>query len=156
MGQDDSRWRRPAPPLFQGKHTMEPDFGNLQFNANHATDMRAQTVGGGQKLVIYALLVNIAVVAAVVASLGRGPGVEPNLLLMLFILAGRIGGFLMGVYGLLQVARGLGWSTLAKVAMVIALLVPYVNVVLLLVVNSLATAFLRRSGYKVGLVGAYK
>jgi len=98
-------------------------------------------VASGQKLIIYAILVNFLTVG-------------------LCALIGDIGGLLgivvivMSLVGMFRLASGLGYSTGKKIMFVILLLVPLIGLITLLVLNSRATKVLREGGYKVGLLGA--
>jgi hypothetical protein len=60
----------------------------------------------------------------------------------------------MGLVGFFMLASGLGYSVLLIILLAILMLIPLINVITLLVLNSRATAVLRAGGYKVGLLGA--
>lgn len=98
-------------------------------------------VASGQKLIIYAILVNFLTLGLQVAF---GD------------IAGLVGiaAIIMSLVGMFRLASGLGYSTGAKIGLVILLLVPLVGLITLLVLNSRATKALRGAGYKVGLLGA--
>ncbi len=104
-----------------------------------ASDMHR--VARGQKLIVYACVIYLAAMALQVAF---GP---PANLLNLLALP-------LALIGLVRLAGGLGYSSLAKVLLVALMLVPIVNLITLLIVNSRATSALRAAGYKVGLLGA--
>jgi len=98
----------------------------------------------GQKLLIYAILINIAALAL------RGMlGPAPIALLGLATLVLSI----MGIFGM---ASALQFSTAAKVLLAIVMLIPFVNLIVMLVLNAKATKALRVGGYVVGLLGASK
>jgi hypothetical protein len=58
------------------------------------------------------------------------------------------------LFGLLRLTSGLGYSAGDKLFFAVLLVVPGAGVLTLLYLNAKATAFLRRAGYKVGLLGA--
>lgn len=95
----------------------------------------------GQKIIIYAILVNFLTIGLRVAF-GE-----------IAVLVGIVA-VVMSVVGIFRLASGLGYSTGAKVVLVILVLMPLINLITLLVLNSRATKALRAAGYKVGLLGA--
>jgi hypothetical protein len=99
-----------------------------------------EKVASGQKLIISSILVNV---------LGFG------LQAAFGDIAGLVGlvAIVMSLVGMFRLASGLGYSTGAKIGLVILLLVPLVGLITLLVLNSRATKTLRGAGYKVGLLG---
>jgi len=100
-----------------------------------------EKVAYGQKLIIYAILVQFLTVG-LQAAFGD--------------IAGLVGiiAIAMSLVGILHLASGLGYSISAKIVLVILILVPLVGLITLLVLNSRATKVLRAAGYKVGLLGA--
>ena len=102
---------------------------------------RIEKIASGQKLIIYAILVNF-LTFALMAVFGD--------------LAGVVGivAIVMSFVGMFRLAGGLGYSTAAKILLVILLLVPLIGLITLLVLNSRATKALREAGYTVGLLGA--
>jgi hypothetical protein len=104
---------------------------------------RIEKVASGQKLIIYAILVNFLTIG-LVAVFGDIAGLV------------AIVAIVMSFVGMFRLAGGLGYSTAAKVLLVVLLVVPLVGVITLLVLNSRATKALREAGYKVGLLGARK
>ena len=105
----------------------------------HGRDV--EQIASGQKLVIYAILVNLA---TVVLQLTVGP------------IAGllNIASLVMSVVGIVRLGRGMGLGRGSRMLLVVAMFLPLVNLITLLVLNSRATAHLRNAGYKVGLLGA--
>jgi hypothetical protein len=101
-----------------------------------------EKVAGGQRLVIWGILVNIA-------AWGLQLAISPFLGLLLSL--GAIGLSLVGIF---RLATGMGYATAVKILLLVAMLVPIVNVLLLLTVNARATRRLRAAGYRVGLLGA--
>jgi len=102
-----------------------------------------EKVASGQKLIIYAILVNF-LTAALVAAFGN---IE---------IAGLLGiaAIVMALIGMFRLAGGLGYSTAVKIILLVLLIIPLISLITLLVLNSRATKALRGAGYKVGLLGA--
>lgn len=134
---------------------METGFDAQAHGGEHGAEQRAEKVARGQKTVIYALLLNIAVVAMLAVP---GPDLSDGMAVLVTVasLLLRVVAFGMGIYGILTIGTGLGWSALAKVGTIILLILPLVNLITLLVVNGKATRLLKAAGYKVGLAGAYR
>ena len=107
-----------------------------------SSDSQIEDVRVGQKLIIYAILLNVTV--AIAAAYYPLLGVVQIVTLIVTIL------------GLLRLFRGLGTAIWARVILIILMFVPLVNLVVLLMLNSRATKALREAGYKVGLMGASK
>jgi hypothetical protein len=105
------------------------------------TALPIQKVASGQKLIIYAILVQLLTVGLQIAF---GD------------IAGLVGivAIVMSLVGMFRLASGLGYSVAARIVLVILLLVPVIGLITLLVLNSRATKALRGAGYKVGLLGA--
>lgn len=105
------------------------------------TEQAIENVASGQKLIIYAILVNFLTLGFK-AAFGN--------------IAGLVGiaAIVMSLIGMFRLASGLGYSTVAKVGLFILLLVPLVGLITLLVLNSRATKVLQDAGYEVGLLGA--
>jgi hypothetical protein len=106
-------------------------------------DQQTEKVASGQKLIIYAILVNFLTVG-LQAAIGEIAG-------LLAIVA-----IVMSLIGMFRLASGLGYSTGAKVLLVILLLIPLIGLITLLVLNSRATKALKAAGYTVGLLGAQR
>lgn len=100
-------------------------------------------VASGQKLIIYAILVNF-LTAGLIAAFGDVAG-------LMGIVA-----IIMSFVGMFRLAGGLGYSTAAKILILVLLLVPLVSLITLLVLNSRATKALRAAGFQVGLLGVRK
>lgn len=108
-----------------------------------ADSKRVEDIASGQKLVIYAIVVNLA---TIVLQMVVGP---------LAAVAGLLA-LAMAIIGVMRLASGMAMSVASKVVLVILMFVPLINLISLLVLNSRATRQLRNAGYKVGLLGAYK
>ena len=104
-------------------------------------DSELKSVAAGQRMVILAVLLYLAAVFLqfVIGSVAG-----------LILLATLV----LGLIGLIRVARGLGTSIILINLMVICLLIPLVGLIVLLSVNGRATRALRAGGYRVGLLGA--
>ena len=115
----------------------------LQAEQSEVTKQPIEKVASGQKLIIYAILVNFLTF---------------GLQLAFGDIAGLLGivAVIMSLVGMFRLASGLGFSTGAKIGLIILLLIPLVGLITLLVLNSRATKALRGAGYKVGLLGARK
>lgn len=100
-----------------------------------------ERVASGQKLIIYAILVQFLAVGLQVAF--------GDIASLVGIVA-----VVMSLIGMFRLASGLGYSLGVKILLVILLLVPLIGLITLLVLNSRATKALRGAGYKVGLLGA--
>ena len=102
-----------------------------------------ERVASGQKLIIYAILINII---ATILQIAVNP---------LFGLLGLVS-LVMSIIGVIKLATGLGSSLIAKIIYVVLMIIPLINLITLLILNSQATKVLRANGYKVGLMGASK
>ena len=135
---------------------MEPNFADLKFNRHLKTDLTAREVAKGQKAVIYAFILNLMAAALAV----RLPAMGLSGATLTYAVVGswvlRLVIVVLGLYGIFKIANELGWSGLAKAVTFVLLLLPLVNLITLLFVNGKATAFLKKAGYRVALVGAYK
>lgn len=102
-----------------------------------------EQVASGQKMIIYAILINIVTYVLQIA-------VHPFLGLL------ALAAIALGIIGIVNLAKGLGKSTGLTVVFVILMFVPCVSLIMLLILNSEATRELQRAGYRVGLMGASK
>lgn len=100
-----------------------------------------ENVASGQKLIIWAILLNILTYGLVYA-IGDIAG-----LLSIAVIV-------LSFVGLFKLASGLGYSIAAKIGFIILLIIPLIGLITLLILNSKATKALRAAGYKVGLLGA--
>lgn len=138
---------------------MDQNFGDLKFNQSHQSQGKNPDTGDvvlGQKIVICAVLMNFLAIGAMFAVAGSGVSEELGGMLILGSWGVRLLALILGIFGLLKIGSGLRWSGFSKILLVIGLFVPMLNVILLLLVNGQATAYLKAAGYKVGLAGAYK
>jgi small-conductance mechanosensitive channel len=123
------------------KNPYETPAANLGDATNDATEI--EKVKKGQKLIIYALLINISVYLVQMAV-----GQVAVLVTLISIVTAFV--------GLYYLSTGLGMSILTRIFVLILLFIPPLNILTMLVINSKATAKLRAAGYKVGLLGASK
>ncbi len=99
-----------------------------------------ENVAKAQKLVIYAIVLYFAgvVLAAYFESVG-------NAVLIISIL--------LGLFGVIKLVISLGDSIIARILYIILMFIPLVSLLVLIILNSRASARLREHGYKVGLFG---
>lgn len=104
-------------------------------------DEEVQKVISGQKLILYAILLNIGanILAARIPLIG----------VVAFLVAA-----VMAITGLAKVCTGLRYHIAATVIFCVLMIVPLLNLIVLLLVNQKATARIREAGYEVGLMGA--
>lgn len=104
-------------------------------------DAEVQKIISGQKLILYAILLNIGanILAARIPMLG----------VVAFLVAA-----VMAITGLAKVCTGLRYHIAATVIFCVLMIVPLLNLVVLVLVNRKATARIREAGYEVGLMGA--
>ena len=100
-----------------------------------------ELVASGQKLVIYAILAYFAA-AAVRATMGD----------IGFLVAFAALG--LAILGIVRLGKGLGLHIAVRVLCVVLMFIPLVGLIMLLVLNGMATRRLKAAGYKVGLGGA--
>lgn len=103
-------------------------------------DHQLDKVASGQKLVIYAVIVNF-----IASSQGKLPMLATTLAVVALVMA---------IMGILRLATGLRLSAAAKTLTVLATFIPLVNIIVLLILSSKATKLLREAGFTVGLLGA--
>ena len=111
--------------------------------ATPSDDPAIEDVAAGQRMIIYAILVNVMAL------------VLRNQFGNIWALLG-IGSVVLAIVGLLRLADGLQYSSGRKTLLIVCAFIPVVSLVMLALVNARATATLRMAGYKVGLLGARK
>lgn len=104
-------------------------------------DAEVQKVISGQKLILYAILLNIG--ANILASR------IPLIGVVAFLVAAG-----MAITGLAKVCTGLRYHIAATVFFCLMMFIPLLNLIVLLMINHKATARIREAGYEVGLMGA--
>ncbi len=122
-------------------------------------------LASGQRIIIYAILIHFLCFVAYmvcigVASVTMEPGDDmPNVAVLavgLFSLVGMLAAFVVGLVGFFKMAAGLDIHVIIRVLLVFLMIVPLLGLIILLVMNSMATRQLREAGYHVGLMGAKK
>jgi predicted neutral ceramidase superfamily lipid hydrolase len=106
---------------------------------------RAEQVCSGQKLAIWAILLNLISIPLLLTP--EGALIRVPLVLAAIVLA---------VLGIVRMSRALGINLMIIVLMAMAMVIPMVSLVILLIVNARASRFLREHGYTVGMFGATK
>lgn len=115
------------------------------MNEDLTDSVRAEQVCSGQKLAIWAIMLNLISIPFLMVP--DGALIRAPLVLVAIVLA---------VLGIVRMARALGISLILIVLMAMAMVIPLANLVILLVINARATRFLRDHGYTVGMFGARK
>lgn len=110
-----------------------------------ADDIQVEQVRSGQRFVLVAILANLLSLPLLVV-----PGGE--LIRVPVILLATV----LSVLGIVRMARGLGTGLILTVLMAMLMLVPFANLLVMLILNARATTYLRAHGLKVGLLGAKK
>jgi hypothetical protein len=132
------------PPKAEVRDVFDPEMD----------EERVQRLRSGQKLAIYAILLYLVtlIVQMSLAGAAHGPG---GLLAAsgLFFIAGGFTALVMSFMGVWKMGYGLGVGTILRIVMLIFTIVPFINILLLLIVNARATRKLRQAGYKVGFLG---
>ena len=101
-----------------------------------------EDVAEGQRWIIYAILVNIGAIAWQ-AILGN----------QVWAVLG-VTSAALAILGVIRLAKGLGYSMVVKVFLVILMFLPLISLITMAILSSRATAALRAAGIKVGFLGA--
>lgn len=110
---------------------------------------RLEDVAQGQKLVIYAILMNLLLFG--LNAIGRnGGGLGVTVLSACALLACVV----LGWTGIYRLARGLGCALWLRLVLLPMMLVPLLGLLIMLMLSGRATKHLRAAGYSVGLLGA--
>jgi len=104
-----------------------------------------EDIASGQKLVIYAILAYF-LAGALKGTLGPVSSIICGLVV--------IAALFMALFGVWQLATGLGHPALLRLLWVILMFVPLVNLLTMVILSSMGTSRLRAAGYSVGLLGA--
>ena len=137
-----------SPPKAEVRDVFDPGID----------EERLERLRSGQKLAIYAILIYLVSIFVQTGVRGavHGPSSGAQGLVMattLLLLAGSVAALIMSLMGVWKMGYGLGVGTILRVVMLIFMIVPFINILLLLVVNARATRKLRQAGYKVGFLG---
>ena len=143
----------PAAPTRAVVGTTRPSDWSVQ---------RVRRAQAGQRLLIVAIAVNMLLSGTTIVALNSELflGLLPRslsglLMLVLPLLLIELGSVVATFVGLFKVGSALEIPGEVLALLFIAMFVPLISLVTLLVMNAKATKFLRRSGYKVGLLGAH-
>ena len=110
-----------------------------------------ESVRSGQKIVIWAILLNIALYLAQILTM-KGD----NPLFGLIIIVVGLFTFVLSIVGVVKMGSGLGYHIALRVLLAVLLIVPCVSLIVLLVLSVKSTKVLKDHGYTVGLLGAEK
>lgn len=110
--------------------------------ATQALGRGLSKVASGQRLIIYAILLNLLSLV-VKGTAGDVPG-----------LAVGIVATVLGLVGVFRLASGMGYAVGWRVFLAVLMVIPLIGLITLVFLNSRATKALRARGYKVGLLGA--
>lgn len=125
--------------------TIENDA--LTSMADAQQQIRLQHTGCGQKLAIYAIFLELIVLLGR-TGLTNATDWAYSIALYLYCLV-----FVLAIFGIFFMARGLRLSSITIFIAVIFQFVPMINLLILLYLTVRATQVLRRAGYRVGLLG---
>lgn len=128
--------------------------GNRMESEGKARGWRVDKVVAGQRLLIAVIVAHVLAVLSMVVAPSLGVSQSVGTTLVLVVVVVEVACFVAAIVGLLKISGGLEFSDGARVLLFIAMFVPVINLLTLLSVNSKATAFLKTSGYRVGLLGA--
>ncbi len=106
---------------------------------------RSEQVCSGQRFAVWAILLNL--VSVLLLLVPEGALIRASLILVAIIMA---------VLGIVRMSRGLEINLILIVLMAMCMILPFVNLIILLVINAQATRYLRAHGYTVGMMGAKK
>lgn len=106
---------------------------------------RAEQVCSGQRFAVWAILLNLITVPLLLVP--QAASIRAVLILVAIVLA---------VFGIVRMSHGLDISLVLIVLMAMGMVIPFLNLVILLIIIARATRFLRDHGYTVGLMGAKK
>lgn len=123
-------------------------------------DQQVEDVRIGQKLLIYAILLYVINTAFVIIAAGSSlessePAPVSTIAIMIFAL-GSIIAKVLGIWGNLRVTAGLGYTGVARFFLCLLMFVSCASFIVMIVLSSSATTFLRDRGLQVGLLGADK
>ena len=113
-------------------------------------------VACGQKAFILAVLMNAFVASSQVVFGSYGTQLLFGSVSVMDAIVTVAGMFSLyfSFFGIVSVGRGLEYSMRKQSLTAVLMLIPFVNIVTLLVLSNKATKFLKDAGYKVGLFGA--
>lgn len=112
------------------------------MTTDNAPTTALKDVAAGQRMMIVAILVNIAAYM-LINAVGLAVG----------LVVGAVG-LALALGGMLRTTRGLGFSAPRQVVYLVGLFLPMVSIAVLALASGEATKTLRGHGYKVGFFGA--
>lgn len=126
-------------------------------NASPYSKSRVREIAVGQKMLIYAILAIFfgrggAFVGLMIANASDNAVLSAVFLVIYGLVILVTLAFML--YAVYRVAGSLGFSTASKVLLLIAMVIPLVNLITLLVLNGKATNHLRDAGVRIGFFGA--
>ena len=134
---------------------MDADLSNIQFNKNQRTDSAAIGVISATRILLVALVLNIAWVVA--ATLPSSPAFESFAAIAPYAtVALAFAAFCCGAYGVFSLAESLGWKGYISAAIIIGFLIPYVRIVLVIVMIAKGMSVVAASQYRFSLFGLVK
>jgi hypothetical protein len=129
---------------MHGIHPCEPPRSRVGDPPSRDAGLRQ--VAGGQKLVIYSIVLNVVLFAF---ELRQASAAGAWLLMVLGLVD-----VVMAVAGVVRLCGGFGYWALSRVMLVAGCFVPLLNLMILVVLSRKATGRLRDAGCRVGLLGA--
>jgi hypothetical protein len=134
---------------------VQPDLSEVQFSKNHKTDSSALEAIYGIRLILISFAIGIMLA---VIAIGESPGADflPRVLTQipsLVIFGLWLVAFGCGAYGTYSVISALGWSGIIGFLFIAPLLIPYFNLVVLIIVAIKAFSLIGSSSYKFSLFG---
>lgn len=105
----------------------------------------------GQKLVIWAILLQFATIAVIAANTLRPAA---SAYFAVAILPLMLAALIMSAIGVMRMGEGLGYSVVIRVFLVLFMFVGCINILVLLILSSQVNNKLTAAGYKIGLMGA--
>lgn len=143
----------PTPVPDQADHPVStasianPAARSLSNAREEAQQAQLQFAGRGRKLAIYAIGLQLLLLL-LKASLGKTVGISHDIVLYLHCLA-----FMLAIFGIFLMARGLRFNRITTFVSVIAQFVPVISTLILLYLSMKAARALRQAGYQVWLLG---
>lgn len=134
---------------------MQSDLSDVQFSKSHKTDSAALEAISGIRFIIFSFLISLVLTTV---AIGQSPGSHflPQAIAQisgLIIFVCWVAAFGCGAYGTYSVISSLGWSGLIGFTFIAPLLIPYFNLVVLIIVAVKAFGLISASQYRFSLFG---
>ncbi|WP_026472258.1 hypothetical protein [Alkanindiges illinoisensis] len=123
-----------------------PAARSLSKAREEAQQAQLQFAGRGRKLAMYAIGLQLALLLS--RGLTQTTGLLQDVVLYLYCLA-----FMLSIFGIFLMARGLRFNSITTFVSVIAQFVPVINTLILLYLTMKATRALQQAGYQVSWLG---